>query len=40
MYIDDVEPKDAIDFCYAALDLYTKTNTIVSVSEYQNKINE
>ena len=39
-YIDDVEPKDAIDFCYAALDLYTKTNTIVSVREYQNKINE
>ena len=35
----DEENKDiSLDFCYAALDLYTKTNTIVSINEYKNKI--
>lgn len=32
--------EDSLAFCYAALDLYTKTNTLVSITEYQNKIKE
>lgn len=32
--------EDSLTFCYAALDLYTKTNTLVSITEYQNKIRE
>ena len=31
---------ESIDFCYAALELYKKTNTIISVNEYQNKIDK
>ncbi len=38
--ISSENKEDALNFCYAALDLYTKTNTLVSITEYQNKIKE
>ncbi len=32
--------EESLEFCYAALELYTRTNTLVSITEYQNKIRE
>lgn len=32
--------EDSLPFCLAALELYTKTNTLISINEYQNKIRE
>ena len=32
--------EESIDFCYAALDLYTKMNSIISITEYHKKISE
>ena len=34
------DKENSLGFCYAALELYTKTNTLVSITEYQNKIRE
>jgi len=31
---------ESIDFCYTALDLYTKMNSIISINDYHNKIRE
>jgi len=38
--IEDASKEDSLNFCIAALELYTKTNTLVSITEYQNKIRE
>lgn len=31
---------ESIDFCYTALDLFTRMNAIISITEYHNKISE
>lgn len=36
--INEDDKENSLEFCYAALDLYTKTNTLVSINEYKNKI--
>lgn len=37
--IDSVDKNVAIDFCKSSLDLYNKTNSLVSIKYYQDKIN-
>ncbi|MBQ9124356.1 MAG: EAL domain-containing protein [Acholeplasmatales bacterium] len=39
-YINDEYIDESLEFCKSALELYTKTNTIVSINEYQNKIKD
>ncbi len=39
-YISEEYLSESLDFAYAALDLYTKLGTIISIKEYQNKILE
>lgn len=38
--INEEFKEDSLSFCYIALELYTKTNTLISITEYQNKIKE
>lgn len=39
-FIDEEHIDESLEFCYVALELYTKTNTLVSITEYQNMIRE
>lgn len=38
--LEDASVDDALAFSIASLEIYTKTNTLVSITEYQNKIKE
>lgn len=39
-YISNDHPKESLEFAYAAKELYTKTNTLVSINEYSFRIKE
>lgn len=39
-FMKDALPQYSIEFAKAALDLYTQTNSLVSIQQYQNVINE
>ncbi len=39
-YASTEHPNESIEFCYAAIELYRKTNSLISIKNYENKIKE